>query len=72
MFTTAFKNINRHGWSNGQDRTIELYIEHFLNLAKTIDYHLVVYVESDMLQKLLSYSLPSNIQLEDINTVDTS
>ena len=40
-------------------------------MAKTIDYHLVVYVESDMLQKLLSYSLPSNIQLEDINTVDT-
>ena len=71
LFTTAFKNINRQQWTNGQDRSINSYLKYFFNLVNNINYNLIVYLEKDTINMLNSFPIKSNIIIRDINEVDT-
>ena len=71
IFVSAFKDINRKSWSS-IPRTNELYFEQFNNLAKNIKYKLVVYLEKNIKDELLTkYAYPANIEFRDYNEVDT-
>jgi len=71
LFVTAFKDINRKSWSH-YTRTNEEYYKYFINLAKGIEYNLIVYVE-DYVKKelLLRSSFGSNVIFCNINDVFT-
>ena len=70
LFVTAFKDIGRADWQF-IPRSIETYVEQFMNLAKNIDYKLLVFVEEPMRQILLKKNLHSNIFLFDSSLVPT-
>jgi hypothetical protein len=71
LFVTAFIDIGRDKWTHAK-RTLDDYFDWFNNLAKTIDYELIVYVNDDIRNKLKSkYTFRDNIQFIDINKVDT-
>lgn len=70
VFVTAFKDIGRDKWDI-IPRTTQTYIETFLNLARNIDYKLVVYVENKMLEHLKTYNLSSNVILLSSSNVNT-
>jgi hypothetical protein len=58
LFITAYKDINRKTWNN-YNRTNDEYFKCFLALIEKIEYTLIVYVEDDILQNLIT--LTSNI-----------
>jgi hypothetical protein len=70
VFCTAFKDINRKDWSF-LARTNEQYLDYFLDLAKNIEYKLIVYVEKNIYDILKKYHLTSNIELRLSNEVKT-
>jgi hypothetical protein len=70
LFVTAFRDINRHTWSV-IPRTVEVYNEQFLNLARNIDYKLLVFASALHIKQLAGFDLPRNIEFIDINTVET-
>ena len=53
IFVTAFIDIGRDNWTHSK-RTIDDYFYWFYNLAKTIDYKLIVYVNNEIKTKLHS------------------
>ena len=68
-----FKDIGRSYWVNST-RSTELYINYFKQLAENIDYPLVVYVENQILKKIValeSVKLRSNILLVDSSSIKT-
>ena len=73
IFTTMFKNIGRDNWTFF-NRSEQAYIDDFRYLAENIDYPLVVYVENQVLKKIValeSIKLRSNIFLVDSSTIKT-
>lgn len=71
IFVTAFIDIGRDKWTHSK-RTIDDYFYWFHNLAKTIDYKLIVYVNTEIKTKLFSkYQFKKNIEFIDIDKVDT-
>lgn len=70
LFVTAYKDIKRVGWS-AYGRSNAEYIGMFLNLARRIQYSLIVFCEPSIKDELILYNLPSNIILKNWNEVDT-
>lgn len=71
LFVTAFKNINRENWKSYK-RTQEEYLLYFDYLITNIKYNIVVFIEENLLEKLiLKYKKYNNILLFDINLVDS-
>lgn len=71
IFTTAFKDINRVNWVSYQ-LSNERYIDYFINLGKTIKYKLIVYLEKEVKDIILSKTtFNQNIIFQDLNNVDT-
>ena len=71
VFTTFFKNIGRNNWKSF-NRSSDLYVSRFINLAKKINYDLVVYLDSTLIEELKSKLVnKSNIKLIDIDSVDS-
>lgn len=73
IFVTAFKDINRDKWmtynvSNGR------YVDYFYDLAKTIKYKLVVYVENDIKEFIMNRfnkKFNDNIIFKELTSVNT-
>jgi len=71
LFVTAFMDIRRNEWKQAR-RTIDDYFFWFHNLAKTIKYKLLVYIEDDVKEKLLlKYKFNDYIEFININNVNT-
>jgi hypothetical protein len=71
LFVTAFIDIGRNKWIYSK-RTIDDYFFWFHNLAKTIKYKLLVYIDDDIKEKLLlKYKFNDNIEFININKVNT-
>lgn len=71
LFITAFKDINRGKYKH-YTRTNDTYFDYFFNLANTIQYNLIIYVENYIKEILLSrYRFRENIIFMNLNTVDT-
>jgi len=71
LFITAFKDIGRNNWSSHK-RTNEDYFNYFLNITNNIDYTLVVYLDDEIQNELLSkYSFGKNIIFDKIKNVDS-
>jgi len=70
LFVTAFKDIHRKNW-HIIPRTNDEYIEQFMNLARTIKYRLIVFVEPFLKEILSTKNLPSTIELVDSSLVTT-
>jgi len=71
LFITAFKDINRKDWKH-YERTNETYLRYFYNLAKNINYKLIVYVEENIKNIILkNITLNENIIIKDLNEVNT-
>jgi hypothetical protein len=74
LFITAYKDIDRKSWIQSS-RTNEEYFEYFFNLIKDFEYNLVVYVEDDVCNKILSRinlnNASSNFILKNFNSVNT-
>jgi hypothetical protein len=70
LFITAYKDIGREKWSHYKRTNIE-YFSYFINLTNNIKYNLIVYIEYDILKKLLGYTkFPSNICFIDLNKIE--
>jgi len=70
IFVTAFKDIGRINWKNYQ-RGNDEYFNYFYNLAKNINYTLIVYVETDIKNELKKrYSFNDNIIFKDFNEAE--
>jgi len=70
IFVTAFKDIGRINWKNYQ-RTNDEYFNNFYNLAKNINYTLVVYLETDVKNLLKErFSFNDNIIFREFNEVE--
>jgi predicted O-methyltransferase YrrM len=71
LFITAYKDINRDNWPNFK-RTKEEYFSYFYNLASTIKYNLIVFVEDNIKDELCKkYNFKENIIFKDLNKVET-
>jgi len=70
LIVTAYKDIGRSNWV-GFERSSVDYSSYFLNLANTIEYTLVVYVENDIFDYLQNAKLRENIIIKNLNEVDT-
>jgi hypothetical protein len=72
IFITAFKDIGRGDWMIHK-RTNDDYINYFLNLAKNIDYTLIVYVDNDIKEYIFTkYSdFRNNIIFKNFSDVNT-
>lgn len=70
IFITAFKDINRKNWNNFR-RSNDQYFSNFYNLAKNIEYLLIVYLEQPIIDKMKDIKFNDNIILKDLNDVDT-
>jgi hypothetical protein len=70
IFVTAFKDIGRINWKNYQ-RSNDDYFNNFYNLAKNINYTLVVYLETDIINEVKKrYSFNNNIIFKEFNEVE--
>lgn len=71
LFITAYKDIGRNNWVDYK-RTNEEYYNYFLNLTNNIDYTLIVYLDDEIKNELLSkYSFRKNIIFDKIKNVNT-
>jgi hypothetical protein len=72
LFVTAFKDIQREKWSHYSMATNH-YLYYFYNLANTIDYTLVVFVETHVheLIKNSGHIFRDNIVFHPLENVDT-
>ena len=70
LFVSAFKDIGRDKWAISP-RSVGQYISNFLNLAHTITYRLIVFVEPAIEDALRTHSLPANIELRKSADVTT-
>ena len=71
LFVTAFKDIGRSNW-HVFNRTNEEYFNYFYNLANNIDYTLLIYLDDDVKNELISkYSFRKNIIFEKISNLNT-
>ena len=71
LFVTSFKDIGRNTWVDYK-RTNEEYFNYFLNLTNNIDYTLIVYLDDEIKNELLSkYSFGKNIIFDKIKNVNT-
>jgi hypothetical protein len=71
LFITSFKDIGRSKWHTFR-RENEEYFNYFYNLANNIDYTLIVYLDDDIKNELLSkYTFKKNIIFDKLSNVDT-
>ena len=71
IFTTAFKDINRKNWKH-YNATNDYYINYFYNLATTITYKLIVYLDDDIRSVIANNKqFNDNIIFKNLNDVDT-
>jgi len=71
LFVTAFKDIGRGSWGTHK-RTNQDYYNFFCLLAKNISYKLVVYLDDDIKNELLSkYNFNDNIIFDKFSSVNT-
>jgi hypothetical protein len=71
LFITAFKDIGRNNWFTHK-RTNEDYFNYFLNITNNIDYTLIVYLDDEIKNELVSkYSFGKNIIFDNIKNVNT-
>jgi len=71
LFTTAFLDIGKKKWNSFQYSN-DTYIFYFCQLVKYISYPLVVYVDENIKNIILSQiSIPDYIYIRDIHEVDT-
>ena len=73
LFVTMFRDIDRGNWTVGQ-RSKETYYEHFLRMARHIEYPLVVYTDPQTAQHLhdISGGLPAHVIFQDINKIESA
>ena len=69
VFVTLFKDIGRDKWLHYKREPSE-YIEHFMRLARSIPYKLVVYVEPKIRALLANYKLSDNIIFINFDSVE--
>ena len=70
IFVTAFKDIGRINWKK-YSKSNDEYFNNFYNLAKNINYKLIVYVETYIKNELQEkYSFNNNIIFKDFNEVE--
>jgi len=70
IFVTAFKDIGRGKWKNNR-RTIDTYINYFTILAYNIEYTLLVFVSTDIMNILKRYNFSKNIIFIDTYNIIT-
>jgi hypothetical protein len=70
IFTTAYKDINRKKWKY-YAKSNETYLDEFLNLAFNIEYTLIVYLETYILQKIKHIKFNNNIIFQKLEKVYT-
>jgi hypothetical protein len=75
LFITALKDIGREKWGENKinhERKLDTYIEYFVNLANNIEYNLLVYLENDVKEYILSkYQFKENIRFMEMEKVYT-
>tara|TARA_B100001057_G_scaffold479933_1_gene552188 strand:+ start:1009 stop:1788 length:780 start_codon:yes stop_codon:yes gene_type:complete len=71
VFTTFFKNIGRDNWKS-YNRSSDLYVSRFISLAEKIQYDLVVYLDSTLIEELKNKLVNKpNIKFIDIESVNS-
>jgi len=70
LFVTAYKDVGRSNWEGFQRTSLE-YIRYFYNLADSIEYKLIVYVENTVRDMFTGHVFKDNIIIKDLNEVDT-
>jgi hypothetical protein len=71
LFVTAFQDIQRESWTHYR-RTNADYYNVFLKLAKNIKYNIIVYVNDEIKEQLMTLcSFNSNIIFKNMNNVFT-
>lgn len=68
LFVTAFRDIHRESW-DVIPRTVEEYIRQFMNLANTIQYRLIVFINPTIRRQLESYTFYENMEFHDLESV---